>query len=131
MMDLSERLTALGFAPGWPLPLNGGDFLLQDDGEGPYVKEWRSSRPQPSDAELVAVALPEPVVVVPAAVFWSRTTDEEADAIDAAMQKASVKIRNLWRTEDTYRSDGPLWPTLSAKASELFGEARAAELLAA
>ena len=28
------------------------DFILQDDGNGAYVKEWRSGSPQPTDAEI-------------------------------------------------------------------------------
>ena len=26
------------------------DFIVQDDGSGPYIKEWKSASPQPSDS---------------------------------------------------------------------------------
>ena len=29
-----------------------GDFKLQDDGAGVYIKEWASASPQPSEAEI-------------------------------------------------------------------------------
>ena len=29
-----------------------GDFRLQDDGAGPYIKEWQSASPQPTQAEI-------------------------------------------------------------------------------
>lgn len=32
--------------------INDEDFELQDDGEGPYVKEWRDSRPRPSKNQI-------------------------------------------------------------------------------
>ena len=29
-----------------------GDFRLQDDGAGTYIKEWKSASPQPTQAEI-------------------------------------------------------------------------------
>ena len=29
-----------------------GDFRLQDDGSGTYIKEWKSASPQPTEAEI-------------------------------------------------------------------------------
>jgi len=31
-----------------------GDWTLQDDGNGPYIKEWNRLEPQPTDAEIEA-----------------------------------------------------------------------------
>ena len=31
-----------------------GDFRLQDDGAGTYIKEWTSASPQPSESEIEA-----------------------------------------------------------------------------
>ena len=28
------------------------DFIVQDDGNGAYIKEWKSASPQPSEAEI-------------------------------------------------------------------------------
>ena len=30
------------------------DFILQDDGNGPYIKEWNSSKPRPTVADVEA-----------------------------------------------------------------------------
>ena len=38
-------LEQLGFTPNV-------DFVLQDDGDGVYIKEWNSGSPQPSEAEI-------------------------------------------------------------------------------
>jgi len=44
-MISNEGLTKLGFVPV-------EDFITLDDGAGPYIKEWRSASPQPSEAEI-------------------------------------------------------------------------------
>jgi len=38
-------LNKLGFT-------NIDDFILQDDGDGVYIKEWNSDQPQPSEADI-------------------------------------------------------------------------------
>lgn len=40
-MITSNGLEKLGFTPNI-------DFVLQDDGDGVYIKEWKSGQPQPS-----------------------------------------------------------------------------------
>ena len=44
-MSIARGLKHLGFTPN-------EDFVLQDDGAGAYIKEWKSGSPQPSDAEI-------------------------------------------------------------------------------
>ena len=44
-MISSNGLEKLGFTPNI-------DFLLQDDGDGVYIKEWNSAQPQPSVADI-------------------------------------------------------------------------------
>lgn len=51
MTDMSGRLQTLGFTPFV-------DYVLQDDGEGPYIRDWTSELPQPSMAELEAAVPP-------------------------------------------------------------------------
>lgn len=34
------------------------DWVLQDDGEGPYIAAWRRPEPQPTQAEIEAAMLP-------------------------------------------------------------------------
>jgi len=31
---------------------SGVDFIVQDDGNGAYLREWKSASPQPSEAEI-------------------------------------------------------------------------------
>ena len=44
-MITAQGLIKLGFKPD-------ADFGLQDDGAGPYIKEWKSESPQPTEAEI-------------------------------------------------------------------------------
>ncbi|MBS9720163.1 hypothetical protein JYU29_05615 [Tianweitania sp. BSSL-BM11] len=75
-------------------------------------------------------AAPEPPLILFPADLWRRTSDDEAEQIEAAMNAQSARLRNLFRTAQTYQSDDPLWPVLQAAATDLFGEERAAALLA-
>ena len=44
-MITSDGLKKLGFTPNV-------DFVLQDDGDGVFIKEWNSASPQPTEAEI-------------------------------------------------------------------------------
>ncbi|MFC7065000.1 hypothetical protein [Brucella rhizosphaerae] len=77
------------------------------------------------------IEMPDPVVILPAVTLWERTSKKEAADIEAAMETQDARSRNIFRTATTFRSDHELWPLLEQMATELFGEARAAELLAA
>ena len=76
----------------------------------------------------------EPVIsdvtsVMPADL-WRRATDDEAEAIEAAMQSQPLRLRRIFQTATSYRSDDELWPLLLGVATELFGSERAEQLLA-
>ncbi|MND96873.1 hypothetical protein D3C80_891760 [compost metagenome] len=74
---------------------------------------------------------PEPVVtVLPAVTLWERLTEAEADQVNEVMATQSFRTRKIFETANTFRSDHELWPLLESMATDLFGEARAAELLA-
>jgi hypothetical protein len=49
-MDYAKGLIHLGFMPEI-------DFETQDDGNGPYIKDWKSSSTKPTDAEIEAVVV--------------------------------------------------------------------------
>jgi hypothetical protein len=76
------------------------------------------------------IELPDPVVVLPAVTLWERTSKQEAADIEAAMETQDARSRNIFRTATTFRSDHELWPLLKHMATDMFGEARGAELLA-
>lgn len=73
---------------------------------------------------------PEPVTVVFKLDLWSRMTDDEADRVGAAMDEQPFRIRKIFESANSYRSDHELWPLLVQIATTLFGEERAAQILA-
>jgi len=76
-------------------------------------------------------AEPEPIVtVIPAVTLWERMTEDEAIAVKNAMETQTVRTVQIFNNATTFRSDHELWPLLETTATNLFGEARAAELLA-
>ncbi|MCF7645045.1 hypothetical protein KQ944_07810 [Bacillus subtilis] len=78
--------------------------------------------------------LPEPeapsVISIPAVTLWERMTEAEGEQVEAVMQTQPFRIRQIFTTAQTYRSDHELWPLLQHVATELFGAQRAGELLA-
>lgn len=93
-----------------------GEKVAMTDEE---IAAWKA---EPPPAELP--------VVVDAMVFWERLTPAEAETVETAMGEQSARSRNLFQKAKTFRSDHELWPVLTQLAAQLFGEARAAELLA-
>ncbi len=74
---------------------------------------------------------PEPIIaVLPSVTLWERMTDDEAEQVRAAMETQPFRVRQIFLTANTFRSDHELWPLLETMATQLFGDARAAELLA-
>ncbi len=80
--------------------------------------------------EYVPPPPPPPVVEVPSVTLWERLTDDEADQVNAAMATQPFRTRQIFMTANTFRSDHELWPLLVQMATNLFGEERAAQLLA-
>lgn len=83
--------------------------------------EWVYIEPKPE---------PAPPIVIPAVTFWECTTEVEGSAIEAMLNQQPFRIRQIFMTAQSYRSDHELWPLLQSAAIGLFGEARADELLA-
>ncbi|MFK5639508.1 hypothetical protein ACI50E_16850 [Brucella sp. ZJ1_1] len=73
----------------------------------------------------------EPVTVLPSITLWERLTEAEAEQVDAVMATQPLRTRQIFLTANTFRSDHELWPLLVQIATDLFGKARASELLAA
>lgn len=92
-----------------------GDHEWQD-GEWVYVES-----PPP----------PAPVIVLYPVDLWSRLTNDEAEQVEGAMLGQPIRLQNIFRAASSYRSDHELWPLLQSIAVALFGDARAAEILAA
>lgn len=71
-----------------------------------------------------------PVTTLYAVDLWSRLTDAEAEQVEGAMATQPVRVQNIFKAASSYRSDHELWSLLQATAVDLFGQARAAEILA-
>ena len=76
-----------------------GDFRLEDDGAGPYIKEWTSASPQPTVAEIEA-----------AEATWNTNYDAKAYARtrEAAYPSIGDQLDMLWHAIDadaTLKSD--------------------------
>ncbi|WP_025199132.1 hypothetical protein [Brucella sp. BO2] len=70
------------------------------------------------------------ITVLHTVTLWERLTEAEAEQVNAAMATQPFRTRQIFLTANTFRSDHELWPLLVQMATDLFGEARAAELLA-
>lgn len=76
------------------------------------------------------IEIPDPVTVVFSVDLWSRMTDAEADQVGATMADQPFRVRKIFETANSYRSDHELWPLLVQIATTLFGDQRAAQILA-
>lgn len=85
---------------------------------------------------LQPVPMPEPITVVYAVDLWTRLdggedgNGGEVAQVIAEMAQQPMRIRKIFDTARSYQSDHELWPLLVQIATALFGEARAAEILA-
>ena len=70
-----------------------------------------------------------PVTVIPAVTLWERMTDEEAEQVESVMLTQPFRIRQIFTTAQTFRSDHELWSLLVNISTTLFGEERTKELL--
>lgn len=73
---------------------------------------------------------PPPIAVIYPVNLWERMTKDEADAVGAAMAEQDLRTRKIFESASSYRSDHELWPLLHQIATALFGETRAAQILA-
>lgn len=88
------------------------------------------------DGEFQAPVVPDPVTTVYAVDFWTRLdggedgNGGEVAQVLSAMETQPIKTRKIFDTANSFRSDHELWPLLQQLATSLFGEERAAEILA-
>lgn len=71
-----------------------------------------------------------PVVVVFAVDLWTRLTEDEAEEVAGAMSLHSLRVRKIFESANSYRSDHELWPLLKQVASDVLGAERSAVILA-
>lgn len=111
--------------------LDGQEMTVPDDMENRHrimLAEWEAA------GNVISAYVPEPeaptLISIPAVTLWERMTEAEGEQVEAAMQSQPFRIRQIFTTAQTYRSDHELWPLLQHMAAELFGAQRAGELLA-
>jgi hypothetical protein len=76
------------------------------------------------------IETPDLVTVVYGVDLWSRMTNTEANQVGDAMAEQPFRVRKIFETANSYRSDHELWPLLVQIATTLFGGERAAQILA-
>lgn len=110
----------------------GNHYLTHDDpfGFSPEIQAWIADNNPEILPYIPPEPEPEPPIIIPAVTFWERTTEAEGTAIEAMLNQQPFRIRQIFMTAQSYRSDHELWPLLQSAAIGLFGEERAAELLA-
>ncbi len=82
------------------------------------------------DGVFQAPVVPDPVTVVYSVDLWTRMTNAEADQVGAAMDQQPFRVRRIFESANSYRSDHELWQLLVQIATDLFGAERAAQILA-
>ena len=111
--------------------INGQEMTVPDDMENRHralLVDWEAA------GNVIEPYVPEPeapaVISIPAVTLWERMTEAEGEQVEAVMQAQPFRIRQIFTTAQTYRSDHDLWLLLQQVATELFGAQRAGELLA-
>jgi len=109
------------------------------DGETGEVIERPMTPYEIAELEAFAAA-PNPfgelVTVVYSVDFWTRLdggadgNSGEVAQVLAAMEQQPIRTRKIFETANSFRSDHELWPLLQQLATGLFGEERAAQILA-
>lgn len=110
----------------------GTGYLLPDGAEELTEKDYQKAV---EAAKSVQVELPT-VVTLYQIDLWTRLdggkdgNGGEVAKVLAAMEQQPIRIRKIFESATSYRSDHELWPLLKEIATALFGEERAAEILA-
>ncbi len=111
--------------------IDSQEMTVPDDMENGHrilLADWEAA------GNVIEPYVPEPedlaVISIPAVTLWERMTEAEGEQVEAVMQTQPFRIRQIFTTAQTYRSDHELWPLLQQVATELFGAQRAGELLA-
>lgn len=94
------------------------------------IAEEEGDDESPEILAFLSPPAPQVVTVVYGVDLWSRMTDAEADQVGAAMEQQPFRIRRIFESAGSYQSDHELWPLLVQIATTLFGEERAAQILA-
>jgi hypothetical protein len=131
--DLSDRLAVL--FPGIDFV---ADVEIRDDGSGPRIAAWHRPEPQPTEAELRAVVIPLPDLVITdlqarlwlnAAGFYESAVQSLIDAIPDPVARENA--RAVWDRALTIHLSHPLTQSLGAALGLDAAQLRAAFLAAA
>jgi hypothetical protein len=87
------------------------DCILQDDGHGPYIAAWLSTKPRPTDAQIAAAALPAAKAAKRAEikqVARARILARYPEWMQANLTARAVELVSLGQTT------GPEWGQMQA-----------------
>ena len=90
---------------------SGTDFIVQDDGAGAYIAEWKSGSPQPTDADIETAH--NQVIAEEAAQEYARNRA-------AAYPSIGDQLDMLWHAVD---SDN--WTAAKVKTTSFYTELKA------
>ena len=118
-----------------------GNYLGSYDGPDEFMPEKMAAGLEvptpPEDARQVwkdgawqPYEPPAPVSVLYPVHLWERMTETEADQVGTVMSQQSFRVRKIFESASSYRSDHELWPLLNQIATQLFGADRAEQILA-
>lgn len=114
------------------------DVGIRDDGDGPYIAAWHRPEPQPTEAELRAVVIPLPDLVITdlqarlwlnQAGLFEEAIQKHIDAIPDRVQRENA--RATWDRALTIHLSHPLVQILGAALGLDAAQLRAAFLAAA
>ncbi len=126
--EITGITPVIGDNPNCKIPISA--IELNDDQYDEFLnfsglRKWENGTVVEYDPPII-----ESVIIIPSVTFWERLTVSEADEVYALFESQPVRVRQIFMTAQSYRSDHELWPLLQQVASELFGAQRAGELLA-
>ena len=127
-------------AHAWFWIVNGDENRFWSSQQGAYV----TSLPDDAGVSYIASELelndvlaqyglagPLPTTyVIPKDLIWRRATDAEAEAMEVALQSQSIRLRRIYDGASVITTDDELFGMLNSAMVAMFGETRAAELLA-
>ena len=110
--------------PSMSTPDDGGYMIASDE----PIDIGATFNPETN--ELHETPKPPTIIIVYAVDFWSRLTDEEAEQVVDFIDTQPVRLRRIFNSANSYRSDHELWDLLQGMSVNMFGEERTAEIFA-
>ncbi|WP_424140255.1 hypothetical protein [Roseomonas chloroacetimidivorans] len=129
--DAFEQPERMEIVPGVDILVGIGDWVEITDLSPRPASGWRYDGSAFSAPPAPEAPPSEAIVRTLKSDIWRRCTDEEAEALEAALNAAPVRLRRLFNDSTILESNWPEYEALRSGIVQAVGEERAAELLAA